>query len=427
MRELTPSTPARRWIVDKLLVGLAPRDYLRSLLTWGNGAAGLILAIGLPIIVYRFAYGLGAVTNLSQSMPWGLWVGLDVVSGVALAAGGYTIASAVYLFGLRDYHLLVRPAILTGFLGYLFVVLGLLVDLGRPWKLPVPIVYSFGTTSVMFEVSWCVLMYTFVLAIECLPPLFEWLGWSRARQRAVRLTIGATVFGVVLSTLHQSSLGAMFLMAPTKLHPLWYSPYIPVFFFVSSISAGLSMVLVESSLSSRAFPEQIDGHHRRALDRVTLGLGRAAAVVLFTLFFLRLQGVAASHGWSLLATGWGGWFLVEVLGFILAPCAVFAWAVRREDVRLVRMTAAWTVAGVVLNRLNVSMVAFNWNAAERYVPSFGEIMTSVTIITLGVLVFRFVVNRMPVLHEHPAYADEPSPSATGRRAPVAWPASGRVH
>jgi Ni/Fe-hydrogenase subunit HybB-like protein len=281
---------------------------------------------------------------------------------------------------------------------------------------------------VRFEVSWCVLLYTFVLAIECLPPLFEWLGWSRARQWAVKVTIGATVFGVVLSTLHQSSLGAMFLMAPTKLHPLWYSPYIPVFFFVSSIAAGLSMVLVESSLSTRAFPEQIDDHHRKALDRITLGLGRASAVVLFTLFFLRLQGLAASQGWSLLATSWGAWYLVEVVGFILAPCALFAYAVRHDRVGLVRTAAAWTVAGVVLNRLNVAMVAFNWNAAERYVPSLAEIMTSVTIITLGVLVFRFVVNRMPVLHEHPAYADEPSPSPGATLgARIAWPASGRIH
>lgn len=429
MREPTTSMSLRSWIVDKLLVGLTPRDYVRSLMTWGNAVFGLILAIGLPIIVYRFVYGLGAVTNLSQSTPWGLWVGLDVVSGVALAAGGYTLASAVYLFGLKDYHILVRPAILTGFLGYLFVVIGLLVDLGRPWKLPVPIVYSFGTTSVMFEVSWCVLMYTFVLGIECLPPIFEWLGWSKARERAVKMTIGATVFGVVLSTLHQSSLGAMFLMAPTKLHPLWYSPYIPVFFFVSSISAGLSMVLVESSLSTRAFPDQLDEHHKKALDRITLGLGRAAAMVLFTLFFLRVQGLAASQGWPLLATSWGAWYLVEVVGFILAPCLLFTWAVRHDSVTLVRIAAGWTVAGVVLNRLNVAMVAFNWNAAQRYVPSAGEIMTSITIITLGVLVFRFVVNRMPILHEHPAYGDEPSPAprASALGARIAWPASGRIH
>jgi Ni/Fe-hydrogenase subunit HybB-like protein len=402
------TTAARPWVQDKLLMGLSTRDYARSLVTPGNAVAALILAVGLPLIVYRFIFGLGAVSNLSQTTPWGLWVGLDVLSGVALAGGGFTLATAVYIFGLRDYHALVRPALLTAFLGYVFVVIGLSVDLGRPWKLPVPLVWSYGTTSVMFEVSWCVALYTVVLFVEFLPACFEWLDWSRARHWAVRLTLPATIGGVMLSTLHQSSLGAMFLMAPTKLHPLWYSPFIPIFFFISAIIAGLSMVIVEGALSHRVFRDQVDPQQHVDLDRMQLGLARAAAVVLFCYFFLRLQGLADGGHWSLLGTPYGAWFLVEVIGFVLVPSWLFAHGARTGNVTLVRWTAAATVFGIVLNRLNVSVIAFNWNAAERYVPTWMEWWTSLTVITIGVLVFRWIVNRMPILFEHPRYRDQHS-------------------
>lgn len=393
----------RAWIADKLLIGMAPGEYVRSLFTPFNIVAALILAAGVPTIVYRFAYGLGAASNLSQVNPWGLWIGLDVLSGVALAAGGFTLAATVYILGLKEYHAVVRPAVLTGFLGYAFVVIGLLVDLGRPWKLPVPIVYSFGTTSVMFEVAWCVCLYNFVLFLEFLPAALEWLGLRHAREWAVRLTIALTVFGVVLSTLHQSSLGALFLLTPEKLHPLWYSPFIPIYFFVSAVIAGLTMVIFESSLSHRVFRSQLDPHEPVDLDRITLGLARAASILLFAYFFIRLQGLADGQNWALLNTPYGYWYLFEMLGFVLLPCLLFAYGVRHRKTALVRITAAWTVVGVVVYRLNISVIAFNWNVPDRYVPSWMEILTSVTIITIGVLTFRWIVNRMPILREHPAY------------------------
>ena len=391
------------WVRDKLLMGMTLGRYLRSLATPFDAVAALILLVGVPVIIYRFTFGLGAVTNLSQANPWGLWIGLDVLSGVALAAGGFTLASVVYIFGLKQYHAVVRPAILTGFLGYLFVVVGLVVDLGRPWKLPVPLVYSWGTGSVMFEVAWCVCLYLIVLALEFSPALFEWLGLRRLREWIVGLTIGLTVFGVMLSTLHQSSLGALFLLAPHRLHPLWYTPFVPIHFFVSAIIAGLSMVIVESGLSHRIFRNQIDASAHVDLDDITLGLGKAASVVLFAYFFLKIQALADSGAWSLLNTSYGYWYLVEVVGFVLLPCFLLARAARQGNVALVRAGAAVAVAGVVLNRLNVSVVAMNWNAGVRYVPSWMEVVTSMAVITIGVLTFRFIVNRMPVLHQHPAY------------------------
>jgi Ni/Fe-hydrogenase subunit HybB-like protein len=389
---------------EKLFMGRSLPGYLWSLASPWNLVAAAILAAGVPLIVYRFAFGLGAVTNLSQTTPWGLWIGFDMLCGVALAAGGYTLAATVYLFGLEAYRPVVRPALLTGFLGYLFAVLGLLCDLGQPWRIPYPLVYKHGVTSVMFEVGWCVFLYLTVLALELTPSLFEWLGWKGLRRRAVDLTIGLTALGVVLSTLHQSSLGALFLMAPGRLHPLWYSPFIPVYFFISSIVAGLAVVILESALSHRLFSGQLDAGAQRHVERITFGLGRAASVVLFSYFFLKLQGLAEGGGWGLLATGYGRWFLVELLGLVLLPCLLFAVAARRHHLAGVRWAAALAVLGVILNRLNVSMVAFNWDAPARYVPSGAELLVSVTLVTMGLLSFRWIANRLPVLHRHPAFA-----------------------
>lgn len=393
----------RSWVREKLFMGLSLREYARGFGSPFDLAAGLILLVGLPVIAYRFTYGLGVATNLSQTNPWGLWIGLDVLCGVALAAGGYTLASSVYLFGLREYYPVLRAAILTGFLGYFFVVVGLLVDLGRPWRIPYPVIYSYGVTSVMFLVAWHVFLYLTVQFLEFCPAILEWLGWRHVRRWAMKLTIGATVFGVILSTLHQSALGALFLMAPTRLHPLWYSPFIPIYFFISSIVVGLSMVIVESTLSHKIFRDQIDPRRHVDLEVITLGLGKAASVVLFTYFFLKLLGLADGGHWDLLSTPLGHWFLLELLVFVLLPSFLFAHGVRERSVRLVRATAVLTVVGIIINRLNVAIIAFNWDVPDRYVPSGMEVITSITIITLGVLTFRWIVNRMPVLHEHPEY------------------------
>lgn len=415
MAETVPSAgEALTWPREKLLMGLSLKEYLSTLVTPFNVVAGVILLVGLPVIAYRFAFGLGAASNLSQVNPWGLWIGLDVLSGVALAAGGYVLACAVHIFGLKHYYPVLRPAILTGFLGYFFVVIGLMVDLGRPWRIPYPVIYSYGVTSVMFLVAWHVFLYLTVQFLEFCPAVLEWLGWREIRRWALKLTIAATAFGVILSTLHQSALGALFLMAPTKLHPLWYSPFLPMFFFISSIIAGLSMVIVESMLSHRIFHDQVRPGREVDLDAITLGLGKAASVVLFTYFFVKLLGVADGGHWQLLTTPLGHWFLVEMLVFVLLPTFLFAHGAREGNATLVRGTAVLTVIGIVVNRLNVSLVAFNWTAAERYVPSWMEIVTSITIITLGLLAFRWIVNRMPVLREEREYEGVHAVRSEGR-------------
>src|SRR5208337_1820933 len=207
----------------------------KKLFTPFNLISGLIIVAGLVLIGLRLLKGLGAITNLSQTTPWGLWIGFDVMFGVTMAAGGYILAATVHLLGRKEYEPLVRSAMLTGFLGYLLVVFGVFLDLGQPWRMPLMMIFPRGFTSVLFECGMCAVGYLIVQGLQFVPAFWEWLGWDKARQFWGKMTIWLAILGVVLSTLHQSSLGSLFLMAPTKLHPLWYSMYLPLFFFISSI------------------------------------------------------------------------------------------------------------------------------------------------------------------------------------------------
>ena len=381
----------------------------QSLFSPFNIIAGLILIIGLAITFLRFSKGLSAVTNLSDNYPWGIWIGFDLLCGVALAAGGYVTSAAVYIFGMKKYHSAVRPAILTGFLGYSLVLLALLYDVGRPFRLALgyPFVVSQGTSSLLFEVGLCVAIYLTVLFIEFSPAALEWLGLKKMRNLIARLTILLTIFGVVLSTLHQSSLGALFLIAPSKLHPLRYSSYLPIFFFISSIIAGLSMVILESFLAHRYFSHKMDATHLEESDGVALGFGKAAAFLLAGYMAIKLVGITVDNNWHYLSTAYGAWFLVELIGFVAIPGFMYAVGVRDKNLAVIKFASVWTVAGIVLNRLNVSVIAFNWRLGpdEKYVPHWMEICISVFIVTVGIMAYRFIVTRMPVMYEHPDYRD----------------------
>ena len=396
--------------------------------TFGNVLTVAILIMGIFVTVLRFTMGLDGVTNLSDAYPWGLWIGFDLLCGVALAAGGYTCSAACYLFGLKRYHSAVRPAITTAFLGYLFVVIALLYDVGRPWRLPYPLVYSFGTTSFLFEVGLCVACYLTVLFIEWSPAMMEWLMtldkdatpeglrgllvkcrpyMRKIRKCIVAFTIPLTILGVVLSTLHQSSLGGLFLIAPSKLHPLWYSPYLPVFFFVSSMFAGMSMVIFEGTLAHKALHHKMDANHLKESEGVIFGFGRAASFTLAGYFMMKMLDLTMDNEWHYLTTGYGVWYIFELFGFIVLPCLIYAVGTRERKIGLIKMASAITVAGIVLNRLNVCLISFNWQLpmSERYFPSLSEIILSVFIVTCIVTLYRFICCKMPVLHEHPDFAE----------------------
>jgi Ni/Fe-hydrogenase subunit HybB-like protein len=389
---------------EKILLGKTPSEYLRSLITPWNAVAALILFTGVPMLIYRFATGLGTTTNLTQISPWGLWIGFDMMTGIVLAAGGFTIGATVEIFGLKQYHAIERPAILTAFLGYVLAVIGLTADLGRPWNIAFfPLNAKVGSASALFEVAWCVTLYTTVLGLEFTVPLFEWLGWKRLYEIMKKALLALTVLSVMFSSMHQSALGSLFLLAPTKLHPLWYTPFIFIFFFVTAVIAGISMVIVESSLSHKVFADQVKGHDA---DKLVLGLGKAGALVMFAYFFLKLQGVIDGHAWGYLATGYGALFLTEILGFVLLPSFLFAYGARSGRVGFVRVGGVLGVVGVAFNRLNCAWLAYNWDkpAAVRYSPSFMEVWISITLVAIGVVAFRWIVNRMAILREDPRFA-----------------------
>jgi Ni/Fe-hydrogenase subunit HybB-like protein len=295
----------------------------------------------------------------------------------------------------------VRATILNGFLAYVFYAGALLLDLGRPWNVVNPIIgRSFGLSSVLFLVAWHFMLYMICEFIEFSPAIAEWLNWKRTRKFVQSLTLGAVIFGITLSTLHQSGLGAMFLLAPSKIHPLWYSATIPILFFVSSIFAGLSMVIIESTFSHRIFNGQIGPAYRKSHDSIILGLGKGAAAALFVYLFLKFIDFVHGQHWDLLNTPMGYWYLVETIGFVLLPTLALVYALKHRSVRIVQWTSFFIAVGVILNRLNISIIAFKWYESVRYFPTWMEVEVTLAIICLELWVFRWVVNRMPVLRDY---------------------------
>ncbi|HRZ78302.1 MAG TPA: polysulfide reductase NrfD, partial [Bacteroidales bacterium] len=236
------------------------------------------------------------------------------------------------------------------------------------------------------------------------PAIAEWLGARRARKILSGMTLAAVIFGITLSMLHQSGLGALFLMAKEKIHPLWYSEFIPVLFLISSIFAGLSMVIFEGSISQRVFFDQINEHHRREHNDIVHSLARICTGAMFVYFFLQLVVLIHGKHWDLLGTRMGAWYLLEMIGFVLLPMLLFYYSYRSRKLLLVRIAAILTMLGVILNRLNVSVIGFRWDMDIHYVPSWQELVVTLTVLFTEIWIFRWVINRMPVLRESPAWA-----------------------
>jgi Ni/Fe-hydrogenase subunit HybB-like protein len=362
------------------------------------------------VTVVRFLNGLGAVTNLSDATPWGLWIAFDVMSGVALAAGGFVVAATVYIFGLERYRPFVRPAILTAFLGYIAVAVGLLYDLGLPWNIWHPAIY-WQYHSVLFEVGACVMCYLTVLTLEFAPVVLEHRWFDRPLFRRMHsmlktMTIPLVIAGIVLSTLHQSSLGSLFLITPYRLHPLWYSPIIYVLFFVSAVGLGLMMVVLESLLSAYFFG------HKLKTDLLA-GFGKAALVVLGIYVLLRVGdlGVRGVLGSAMDGSWQSVLFIGEMAVSAVIPVGLLAFHRVRTSVAGLATCSSMTVAGMVLNRLDVCIIAFKRPEDMGYFPSWMEFAVSLGIVSAALLVFVFFVERLKVYdHEplRPAAEDRPS-------------------
>jgi len=391
-------------IIRFLISELKPRG---KILTPFNIISFPVILLGLGIIAVRFWLGLGSVSNLTQEVPWGLWKGFNVVTGVAFAGGAYVITFMVYMLNMQKYHSIVRVTVLNGFLAYLFYAGALLLDLGRPWNVINPIIgNSFGVSSVLFLVAWHFLLYMIAQLIEFSPAIAEWLGAKRARKILSGMTVAAVIFGITLSTLHQSGLGALFLMAKEKIHPLWYTEFIPVLFFVSSIFAGLSMVIFEGSITKKVFSDQISDKHHKGHSSIITGLSRICAVAMFAYFFLQIIVFVHHKRWEMLNSSMGLWYLTEMIGFVMLPMMLFYYSYTRNSLTVARIAAIVTMAGVIINRLNVSVIGFRWDETIRYFPSWMEFVVTFTVIITQIWIFRWVINRMPVLTEPPSWVKE---------------------
>ena len=356
--------------------------------------AAILVAAGLYSTYVRFFYGLGASTNLGDRVPWGIWIGFDVLCGVGLAAGGFTLAAIVYIFNIKRFEPIIRPTILTAFLGYILVTVGLMFDLGRPLQIWHAII-MWNPRSVMFEVAWCVMLYSTVLALEFSPVVLEKFKLTRTIKVIKRISIPLIILGVLLSTLHQSSLGSLYLIVPEKLYPLWYSAYMPIFFYVSAIAAGCGMIIFESFLSSRAF--------KRGLELNLLNeIARICMVMLAVYATMKIVDLSDRKMFSLLTIPRLETYMywLEVIVGVVVPFVLLSRKKVRTNPTGLFISATMVVLGFIINRMNIAITAMeNWSRAS-YFPSFTEFSITMMIVTVGFIAFYYIAKYFPVF-THP--------------------------
>jgi len=362
----------------------------RFRLTFWKLVFAFLMAAGLYATFIRFTQGLGASTHLSDRFPWGIWISFDVLCGVMLAAGGFTLTAAVHILNIKRLHSIIRPTILTAFLGYILVCAALMYDLGKPYNIWHPLIMR-NPHSVMFEVAYCVMLYTTVLALEFSPIVLERFHMEKPLKVVRAILIPLVICGVILSTLHQSSLGTLYLIVPEKLHPFWYSPLLPVFFFLSAIAVGLAMTIFESSLSSKHFGLQLE-------LPVLQELGRVLVVVLGVYGILRLEDLA-NRGALKLAfhRGYETYlFWLEILLGIILPLVLLVQRRVRNSANGLYFAAVLVVLGFITNRMNVSITGFEGSTGVRYFPKWSELAVTGMIIAAGFALFGLAVKYLPI-------------------------------
>jgi len=384
---------------------------------WTPGVIVLafLAAAGAVAILARFIGGIGYVSNLTTARPWGIWIGIDVASGVALAAGGFTTAFLAHVTGRHFYEPVVRPALLTAMLGYTFVVLGLMVDIGRSWAIWKPMIY-WNTNSVLFEVAMCVMFYLNVLYIEFIPVVVDQFkgrvrlpGPMAGLNRAIEFLLMLAdkildkfiwffiIAGVVLSCMHQSSLGSLMLVAPTKLHPLWYTPILPLLFLISAITVGYPMVVFETTLitSSMKLENEMD---------VLAPLTRWTMILLGLYASLKIGDMVVRQTYVYLFdfNQQSNAFLMEMFLGIIVPWFMLVSEKVRRSRPLLFIASTMIVGGVLFNRLNVFVVGYKPPVSEAdYFPAMGEIVVTVGLISALMLLYRLLVTYLPVLSARP--------------------------
>ena len=362
---------------------------------WTSNTVGLVLFImvGLVAVFYRLTNGLGAATNLNDTYPWGLWLSIDVLGGEAMAAGGFIIAAAIYLFNWKKYKPIGRPAILTAFLGYLLAIIALFLDIGHPFRLWHPSI-MWQMHSVLWIVAILVILYTTTLAIELSPIVFEKLNMRKTLKAVNGIMIGAVVFAVMLSTLHQASLGAVFLIAPSKISPLWFSNFMPYMFLVSAIAMGLAIVSTEAMLSAKAFGHKID-------KEIFLGLARGLFTTLLVYLILKIYFLVTN---SSFATAFNGslpsnMYLLEMALGVVLPLLLLANRKMRTNMKGISSANWLVITGVLVNRMNVSifsMQEYTTAKGASYFPSAMEFLVTLGIFSLGIFLFKMAAKHLPL-------------------------------
>lgn len=373
-----------------------------------------VLAVnGLAFLAIRFYSGLGAVTNLDNQTPWGLWIGVDVAAGVALAAGGFTSAALAHVFHRESYHAIVRPALLTAMLGYTFVAFAVCIDIGRFYYIWHPLIMWNGN-SALFEVGICVMIYMTVLYIEFLPIVTErFIGkvnlpgalaaFNKPVDALLKLLdrgLSKTMFvfiiaGVVLSTLHQSSLGTLMVIAGQKMHPLWQTPVLPLLFLLSAIAVGFPMIIFESLIASKSFRLKPEMKILSNLGSMTVPLlGIYLAFKLGDMFIRETFVYAAKFDYT-------AWMFLSEIGLLLIAFLMLLSRKTSGSPGMLFTAASLVIAGVLLNRFNNFITAYKpFYDTVTYYPSIGEISVTIGCIALLVLIYRFIVIYFPVIsHE----------------------------
>ncbi|HVN21198.1 MAG TPA: NrfD/PsrC family molybdoenzyme membrane anchor subunit [Dongiaceae bacterium] len=364
-------------------------------LTFWRTVVAVIFIAGAYAAYARFALGFQRSTNLVDSQPWGLWVGLGTLCGVGISAGGFAIAVAVYLLGFERYRPIARAAVLLSFLGYMSVIIGMMYELGLPWRIWHPII-MWNRRSVLFEVAWCVMLYTTVLALEFSPSLVEKIPWVRLRKMYLdwhhHILIGLVLIGAVLSSLHQSFLGGLYLLAKGKVDPLWYSPYLPSLFYLSAVPAGLAATIMVVHLSNRSLNARVD-------PRLLSELSQVIAPMLY--IYALLRGIdIATHGGAAYLFAWREetmlfWFEITLL--VIAPIVLLSRAKVRNNPNALYGTCALVVMGFMANRLNVSITAFQTSSGFYYVPRWTEFALTFATVTACAVAFHYAVLYLEIL------------------------------
>lgn len=378
----------------------------------------LILAgFAFVIAMLRFAFGIGLISNLSNAYPWGFWVSFDLFTGIAISSGAFILASIVYIFELEEFRPLLRPTLLTGLLGYIMEVIALMVDLGHPERIWHYFVYQNYTSFLLF-IGFYVMIYSVVMAVEFAPPVLEKFKWYKTASIIKRWMKPIVIVGAVLSTLHQAALGSLLLIQPAKLHPLWWTPWIPPLFFVSAIAIGLAMTIFESSLSSHYFKRGLETH---LLEKLAI----AIPYVLGLYAFIKFAQLALAGNLPLLLTS--GWmsilFWAEMLFSVAIPMILFSLKRIRQSANGLLVSAIILLLGMILNRFDVSWFAVKHADPITYIPTFmnkvhyfpslPEVAISIGIFSAGILAFGLAAKYLPVFEDEEEHGHTPAATPAG--------------